>query len=696
MGEVRGVSRSAQAAMTAEARQGARERERLARQEARTQERAARDAVKAQERAARDTARAQERAARDAVRARERAERAATAATEREARQRQRLEAITLRDRLSREREGLRFVERVEREKTRLFERELRAREAASARAARAEARNAARAQAAQSRAGRDIGIGLRRGLNVGGDAALNVGRVAYSEIRDARRTRAETDNTLNSAFYQARIGGPEAAALRERLEREVATGSLRGLSMESVAQGLAGAQTQFNVLAGGSQQERARGFDRQLELLAFARNTYQDPGEVLRVAGMLQQQGVTGADQMATIRAMTGMAQAGSIELANVTRDALGPLMQNIARSVTANMTGEQRARAVQSAALETMAVGEVTARAGGRSRDMLNALSKTRASITNERTQEALYARLREQGGAQGQALAAQMFTMQNGRARLREGTSAVSFLSQLVAGFGGDVNRVSNLVGAGGPSAPMTLDSQQRRLLLLLASQGQGGQTIAQSVATMQREGGTFSQADVERGRQMRDAEQLTQIRSAEEQRLRALNDGTSSVVRFSRSLDDFVSRNPIGAAALQSGAGLLGGILGGALFPRIGAALAGTRVGAALAGVPATAGGAAATAGGVGLGGAAAISSGALAMAGAARTALTGEQIGGGQAGTIGRINAGIAALSPGAAASEMAAQIGSAVYRAITSATITATIDPHTAAHARSAQPTGSR
>jgi hypothetical protein len=678
MGDLRGVARASQAAMTAEARRGAKDREKAARDEERARRRAEGDALRAKRAAERAATSAANRESRERIAAANREARASSDAARRA--------MLTAR---ATEREKTRTVEREERQRTRATEREERQRTAMRLR----EARQAAQVSRAQARAGRDIGIGVRRGLNVGGDAALNVGRVAYSEIRDARRQRAESDNMLNGAFYQAHIGGAEATRMRARIEQEVATGSLRGLSMESVAQGLSAAQTQFNVLGGESAAARAQGMDRQIGLMAFARNTYQDPGEVLRVAGMLQQQGVTGNDQMATIRAMTGMAQAGSIELANVTREALGPLMQNIARSVTAGMTAEQRSRAVQSATLETMAVGEVTARAGGRSRDMLNALSKTRGSITNERTQENLYARLRSQGGAEGQALAAQMFTMQNGRARLNEGTSAVGFLSQLVAGFGGDTNRVSNLLGAGGPGAPMVLDAQQRRLLLLLASQGQGGESIAQNVASMQREGSRFGAADVERGRQMRDAEQLTAIRSSEEQRLRALNDGTSSVVRFSRALDDFVSRNPIGAAAVQSGVGLLGGIVGGAVFPRIGAAIAGTRAGAAIAGVPAATGTAAA---GIGLGGLALGAGGALSAIGAARTAITGGQIGGGQASTIDRVNAGLSALSPGAAMGEMARQIGGAIVGALRAQPLTAAIDPHTAAHARSATPTTPR
>jgi hypothetical protein len=674
MGDLRGTARTAQAAMTAEARRAASQRDRIARDEIRFKQRMDIETVRSQRDA--DRARAQSGA---------QASRERIAVSNREARVEVTRMQTSAQLFIASERAKTRVVEREEKQRTRAAQTEERARVSA----ARAAAREVTRTDRERTRAGRDIGIGLRRGLNVGGDAALNVGRVAYSQIRDARRQRADSENTLNSAFYQARLGGPEAMAARTRIETELATGSLRGMSMEDVAGGLAQAQTQFNVLAGATPQQRSAALDRQVQLLAFARNTYQSPGEVLRVAGMLEQQGVTGADQMNTIRSMTGMAQAGSIELGNVTREALGPLMQNIARSVTAGMDPAQRSRAVQSATLETMAVGEVTARAGGRSRDMLNALSKTRASITNERTQESLYARLQSQGGVEGQALAARMFTMQNGHARLNEGTSAVGFLSQLVAGFGGDVNRVGNLVGAGGAGAPMVLDSQQRRLMLLLASQGQGGQSVAQSITSMQREGATFGEADVQRGRALRDAEQLTAINAAETARLNALNDGTSSVVRFARALDDFTARNPIGSAAVQSGGGLLGGLLGGALFPRIGQALAGTRIGAAIAGT--TAANSAAATGAIGGAGAGlgAAGLGVAAVAGAARTAATGDTVGGGRASTIERVNAGIAALNPATAIGEMASQFGGAVIRALAGANITATIDPVTAAHAAS-------
>lgn len=666
MGDLRGVARASQAAMTAEARRGAKDREKAARDEVRQQHRLDLEGL----RSARDAARG-----RTAVEvAQIRARTAASTQASREEMQRQRLTTALY---LNSERARTAATTREEAARTRATQAE----ETRRMRLRAQMARESVRQQRAAERDRIGTGTAIARGGMAAGRAAGAFATGAHGMFQDARRQRAATESTLNSAFYQARIGGPEAAGMRERLQREVASGSLRGLSLETVAEGLSAAQTQFNVLGGASPQARAQGMDRQIALMGFARNTYQDPGEVLRVAGMLQQQGVTGADQMSTIRAMTGMAQAGSIELANVTREALGPLMQNIARSVTAGMTADQRSAAVRSATLETMAVGEVTARAGGRSRDMLNALSKTRGSITNERTQENLYARLRG-AGPQGQALAASMFTMQNGRARLNEGTSAVGFLSQLVAGFGGDTNRVTNLLGAGGPGAPMVLDAQQRRLLLLLASQGQGGESIAQNVATMQREGSRFSAADVERGRQMRDEEAATTLQANEETRLNALTDNTSKLVRLSTSIDSWVRANPLAAQGVQSGGGLLGGLLGGAAAPAL--ARTAARVLPALAPVGQAVTGVTGAINAIGAGGG-------IAAQGAAVAASLG--VAGLAGGAINRAMGHTQQSDNPFSANfytEFGRSVRDAIRDGIAAAPITAQIDPHTAAQARSA------
>jgi hypothetical protein len=498
----------------------------------------------------------------------------------------------------------------------------------------------AQREQAARSRQGRDIGYGLRRGLNVGRDAALNVAREAHVQIQDARQRRAASEHTLNAAFFQAGIGGNEATAMRSRLQREIATGGLRGLSMEDVSGALMGAQTQFSVLSGASPAERAQRLDEQVSRMRFARATFQDPAEVLRVSGMLSQQGIRGGDQMSVLQSLTGMAQAGSIELSTLTGQALGPLMQNLARVTNQNQTPEQRAAAVRRATAETMAVGEIGAAAGLTPRDSLNALAKLRTSAENPMVAERLNTRLRAAGRADlaGQLIqgdAQQGYTLRN--------SDPIALMSSLVTGMGGDTNAVTNLLSAGGSRGAMVLDSQQRRLISAMASQTSGGQTIAQRVSAMTATGSNFGMSDVGRGAAMVDAEQQTALRAAEATRDNALTDNTSAIVNLSNQFATWSTANPIQSSAMQSGGGLLGGILGGATFSRIGTALAGTGVGGLLTGATSIGGTiAAAKASGLAL----------LGSAGGIGATLAGT-VGAAGAGTVGAVVGAGAALGGGA-------------------------------------------
>ena len=446
------------------------------------------------------------------------------------------------------------------------------------------------------------ISARITRGVSAVGGAVAGAGSAVHSAIQDTRRRRATTESTLNDALYQGGIVGGDAAAMRAQVMRFA---TARGMDPQALAEGILQAQTQFSVLAQPGVSPQAA-LQQQLDLADFARSTRQDPGEVMRVAGMLGQQGITGTDQRAAIMQMTGMAQAGSIELANMTREAMGPLMQNIARSVNAGMTPHERTAAVRAATMETMAVGEVTARSGGRSRDMLNALAKTRGSITSDRTQTNLYERL-QGGGAQERALAASMFERRDGHMRLRQGTTAVGFLSQIVSGLGGDTNRAMNLLSAGGPGSPMILDAQQRRLMLLLASQGQGGRTIAENVSAMQTQGLAFDERRVQQGREMAQGETATQLQREENARSEALGNNTSALNQLSNSLAGFAANNPILSAGANAGAGLVGSLAAG----RVGALAApllarGGALGANVAarlGAGAVAGGAGTTAAGV---------------------------------------------------------------------------------------------
>lgn len=534
----------------------------------------------------------------------------------------------------------------------------------------------------ARERASRGRAIG--QGVAAVGRGGMQAAQQAHGVIQDARERRAGAEHTINAALFQAGIGGREATGMQARLQREVATGSLRGLSLAQVSEGLLGAQTQFSVLTGDDAQRRewrSRGitdeqgreenFNQQVSLASFARDTFQDPGEVMRVAGMLGQQGVRGADQRQALLALTGMAQAGSLELSGVTSTALGPLMQNIARSTNANMTAQQRAAAVRAAASETMAVGEIGGAAGLTPRDSLNALAKLRGSVTNERTQEKLFSRLQ---GAHREDLAGQLFTTDaQGQHRLRN-QDAVGLMSSLVSGFGGDANAVTNLLGAGGSAAPMVLDAQQRRLITAMASQTQGGGTIAENVARMQRVGSQFGEGDVARGAAMVEAERNTALTSAREAGDNALTDNTKEMNNLSNSIRDWSVRNPLGTVAAGAAAPVVGG-------------LAAKGLGALVA----------TAAGTVGLAGTAALAG----VAGQGRTAITGRTLAGNEANTGDRLIAGATALAnPMGALASTAGDATLAGIRMIVaelrSNPLRAEVAPVAAAQSASRQPPASR
>lgn len=547
LGDLRGSARSAQASLTAEARKGERERERIMREETRAASRAAAEA-----------ARERKRLDREATRSAQHAERERTRNAEKSAAERLRIERDETRKKDRESREATRNADRAEKERTRNAERE-------SAKRVRQEEREARQRVAAAQRSARAAG---QRVVGASMQAVGGAAVAMHGMFQDARERRAASEHTLNAAFYQAGVGGAEAARMRAQIQREVASGSLRGLSTQQVSESIMGAQTEFSVLSQGvtpemtraqAEAQRQTNLNRQVELMGLARNTYQDPGEVMRVAGMLGQQGIRGQDQRSMLLSLTGMAQAGSIELSTLSSAALGPLMQNIARVTNANMTPEQRAAAVQRTTAETMAVGEIGRAAGLTPRDSINALAKMRGSVVNERTQEKLFGRLT---GAHRDELAAQLFeTTASGEHRLRN-QDAIGLMSSLVTGFGGDANAVSNLLGAGGSAAPMVLNEQQRRLIMGMASQTEGGQTIAQRVAGMQAIGSRFSEADVARGAEMVSGETHTTLQANEETRDNALTDNTSGVKALSDSIRDWRVRHPWLSGLAQEGGSTLG--------------------------------------------------------------------------------------------------------------------------------------
>jgi hypothetical protein len=386
----------------------------------------------------------------------------------------------------------------------------------------------------------------------------------------------------------------------------------------------------------------------------------------------------------------MTGIGQAGSVELSTVVGSSLGPLMQNIARAQRPGQTPEQRSAAVRATVLESMAVAEVEASAGANARPALNSLAQIRGSVESPLMADRLDRRLRATNHA---ALADQMIVRdREGNASLRN-RSPVAFMSQLITGMGGDANAASNLLATGGPGAPMILTSPQRTAITLLAGASAGGGTIAQKVADLQAQGERFGPAQVEAGRAVIDSEQRTALVSSEESRITALSDNTTMLGNLSNAFSEFTARNPLGTIVAATGIPLVGQMAAGF----IGRQLAGTALGTAL-GVAAPAGGGAAGGGALAVGGQIARKvMGAPALLGSLLT--LGGSYGGVEQGDVqAQQRAGLEyerqsnRLSAAATAANQppptAQQIGSAVAAALAAAPMVATVSAVDATHAR--------
>lgn len=678
MGDLRGVARSAQAAMTSEVRREAAQRDRIARDETRHRQRLELEAVRSSRSAQRHQAEAVREGARERSRAADRASR----------------------EEIARQNSTTRLFIAAERNRTEIMLAEERRRTAAARSAARERAVAAQREARSVQQAGRDIGFGVRRGLNVGGDAALNVGRVAYAQIRDERRARAESNRGLTYALQGAGIRGFGA-----RAQQQVSAFATRtGMSYEDVVNALRTGQERGSALELNGRTPEAALND-ALATVRQANATGANAGQLLAARGRLSGAGITGPALDETLRYVQFAADRGSVEVDQIIQQGLPGALRLMSQR-SAGGTPDQRQRAAVAAFRESVAVQEVMAGAGGRAGQVSNAYAAFQTALGTPRRQDLMRANLSNYAQSltgtdpATQARRAAISALVEGpnalyeddptrrgarRLRAEVANAPLAVIDRVTQAMGGDANAAAQIFAGGGRGNAQAMLSNVRTIMATLgAVNPETGRTRADAVRAISQ--GGYTSADIESRRREIERDDLATIRRNEETRAAALTNNTNAVVRLAQSIDNFATRNPIGSAAIQTGGGLLGGILGGALFPRIGTALAGTRVGSAVAGVlaPGTATGAASA---IGAGGLALGSAGVASVAGAARTAITGQTIGGGTASTSDRVMAGLAALTPGAAMAEMGRQIGNAVASAITNARVT--IAPHEAMHAAS-------
>lgn len=410
----------------------------------------------------------------------------------------------------------------------------------------------------------------IEQGLGATARAGGQIAGQAHDARQQARGERASVDHTVNAALFQAGIRDDEAAQARAEVRGRA---HALGMDPQVLAEGLFEAQKQFSVLSAPTREGRQAALRQQLDLAEFAQSTYQDPGEVMRVAGMLGQQGITGAAQRQTLLSMTGIANAGSVELSDIVSRGLGPLMQNVAIAtgrLGPGATAAQRSSAVQEATLRTMAMQEVASRGGGNIRASMNAFAAMERAMVNPRTATNLRASLVHRGFTEAQigTVLSRERDPRSGRTEDRfRSSDSLRTLSSLNTLFGGNTTELVNALSAGGHGTPTVLLSNVRTLASTLNSQTENGETVQQRVERMRREGSQFTEANVEQGRKMVQAEDGTKLERQRQDRQGALLDGnTAALNRLSDQMAGFQARNPIVSGALPILAGAAGTILG----------------------------------------------------------------------------------------------------------------------------------
>ena len=191
--------------------------------------------------------------------------------------------------------------------------------------------------------------------------------------VRSARMARARPEETLNSAIIQTGVQSTaEAAALRRQVYAFVNSDRGAGATTEDVAQALSSAQTRRAMLLAPNPEGRRQRMEDALDVVRFARVTYQDPAQALQMHGWLGQEGIHGEAAMGYMRQFTSIARLGAIDMGTMTQQNLRAITLRAetaaqqARRENPSASAEQISAARGSAAVEAMTELQVLAPRG------------------------------------------------------------------------------------------------------------------------------------------------------------------------------------------------------------------------------------------------------------------------------------------------------------------------------------------
>lgn len=383
-----------------------------------------------------------------------------------------------------------------------------------------------------------------------------------HSNAQDDRHTRASSDRTLNSAFFQAGIRGNEVLSSRKQL---FDFAQKAGMDEGELSAAISASQTETSFLTGKNEEERKANLKDALDAAMLARNTYQNPNEVMRVSGVLGQMGIKGNDRNELIKVLIAESMGGAIELGDVSKQALGPMVANIAAR-TSGLTGEERSAAMIAEFKRSMGVAEVARAAGQTPRDSLNAFAKLQRSMSDAVMTNNLYERLHARK-KDGKSLTDELFTTTKDdrgyTVHSLKNSDPTVLLKRL-----SEVYKPSELLNMlhGGDGDPMILDAQVRRLVGTLVA-GDKGATGLDKVAEFQRMG--LSQEEIAAGGAMRESEFLTTTtrdaitrRNASDINLNQTPSFARDASVISNSAADFARQNPIKTSIGLGTLGLIG--------------------------------------------------------------------------------------------------------------------------------------
>jgi hypothetical protein len=436
------------------------------------------------------------------------------------------------------------------------------------------------------------------------GGAALGAAQQLHGQRQAARLSRAQAEVGLGGVFRQAGFGVAEARQVRAQFE---AAAVRLGVPLEQLSEAAGRAQTEFSVFSARTPEERTRRTGEFLRTAEMARNVAggESIGEVTRVAGLLQQIGGSYEQQEATLLRLVRLSELGAVELTQVSREAMTPLMARVGQAqgrLGPRATDAERAAAGRTALVRGMAEMEVgRGMAGYNPRTsgniMANLAGALQANVVQDRLRHNI---LNAQGVTRARRTEIEGALFENdptqrGRRRLRQNLEdPLAFIQRSGEVMQNNRAMFANIFAGSGQGNAQALRQNWREFSGALFTAGEGGETGYQRVGRfMSESAGGIDPADMERRRQLAEADPMTQATRLQEMQRKALADNTSALAGLSDRLNAFAMQNPV--AATVAGA-VLPGLVGAA-----GRALVGGGLGAGAAGA-----GAAGAAGGLGVG------------------------------------------------------------------------------------------